>query len=44
MSSPLGHIFLAIFAAMGASNEFSIFLSEKQKRAILGQVFSAYYG
>lgn len=44
MSSPLGHIFRAIFAAMGAGNEFSIFLTEKQKRAILGQVFAAYYG
>lgn len=44
MSSPVGHIFRAIFAAMGASNEFSIFLSEAQKRAILGSIFDAYYG
>jgi sulfotransferase len=44
MSSPVGHIFRAIFAAMGASNEFSIFLSEAQKRAILGSIFNSYYG
>jgi sulfotransferase len=43
MSSPLGHIFRAIFSAMGASNEFAIFLSEKQKRAILGSLFSSFY-
>jgi sulfotransferase len=44
MSSPVGHIFRAIFAAMGSSNEFAIFLTETQKRAILGSIFSAYYG
>jgi sulfotransferase len=44
MSSPLGHIFRAIFSAMGASNEFSIFLTEKQKRTILNSLFSSFYG
>ena len=43
MSSPIGHIFRAIFEAMGANNEFSIFLTEKQKRALLGSVFNSYY-
>lgn len=43
MSSPIGHIFRSIFVAMGADNEFSIFLNEKQKRAILESVFHAYY-
>ena len=44
MSSPIGHIFRAIFTSMGAGNEFSIFLTEEQKRAILTSVFHAYYG
>lgn len=44
MSSPIGHIFQAIFGAMGAQNEFAIFLNEAQKRAILSSVFEAYYG
>ncbi len=44
MSSPIGHIFQAIFGAMGAQNEFAIFLNEAQKRAILSSVFDAYYG
>ncbi len=43
MSSPIGHIFRSIFASMGAGNEFAIFLSERQKRAILKSVFDAYY-
>lgn len=44
MSSPIGHIFRAIFKAMGADNEFAIFIDEAQKRAILASVFEAYYG
>ena len=44
MSSPIGHIFRAIFGAMGAENEFAIFLDEKQKRAILENLFHSYYG
>jgi sulfotransferase len=44
MSSPIGHIVQAIFGAMGAQNEFAIFLNEAQKRAILSSVFDAYYG
>lgn len=44
MSSPVGHIFHSAFVAMGAGNEFSIFLSEKQKRAIFEGLFDAYYG
>jgi sulfotransferase len=43
MSSPIGHIFRAIFNAMGADNEFSIFLNETQKKALLESVFTAYY-
>ncbi len=43
MSSPIGHIFRAIFNAMGADNEFSVFLNETQKKAILESVFNAYY-
>ncbi len=44
MSSPIGHIFRAIFNAMGADNEFSVFLNETQKRALLEGLFTAYYG
>lgn len=43
MSSPIGHIFRSIFASMGAGNEFAIFLTERQKRAILKSVFDSYY-
>lgn len=43
MSSPIGHIFRAMFTAMGPGNEFSIFINDKQKRAILEGVFNAYY-
>ncbi|MCB1518656.1 MAG: sulfotransferase [Hyphomicrobiaceae bacterium] len=44
MSSPIGHIFRSIFSSMGAGNEFAIFLTERQKRAILRSVFDSYYG
>lgn len=44
MSSPIGHIFRAIFNAMGSENEFSIFIDEQQKRALLEGVFNSYYG
>ena len=43
MSSPVGTIFNACVGAMGAGNEFSVFLTEAQKRDILMGIFDAYY-
>ena len=44
MSSPVAGIVGASLSAMGADNEFSAFLAEAQKRAILHGVFDGYYG
>ncbi len=43
MTSPLGPIFRATISAMGAENEFAVFLNENQKRAILKGIFDGYY-
>ncbi len=44
MSSPVGSIFNACLTAMGAGNEFALFLNETQKREILMGIFRGYYG
>ena len=43
MSSPVGGIFNASLSAMGAGNEFALFLDETQKRDILMGIFDGYY-
>lgn len=43
MSSPVGPVFNASLAAMGAGNEFAVFLTEAQKRDILMGIFEGYY-
>lgn len=43
MSSPVGSIFNASLSAMGAGNEFAMFLDEEQKRRILMGIFEGYY-
>jgi len=43
MSSPVGPIFNATLAAMGAENEFAVFLDQQQKRDILMGIFDGYY-
>ncbi|MCB1366844.1 MAG: sulfotransferase [Rhodobacteraceae bacterium] len=43
MSSPVGPLFNATLNAMGAENEFAVFFSEDQKRAILEGIFENYY-
>jgi sulfotransferase len=44
MTSPVGPIFRACISAMGAENEFAVFLNETQKRSILRGIFEGYYG
>lgn len=44
MSSPVSAVVEACLNAMGAENEFALFLDETQKRAILSGVFDGYYG
>ncbi len=44
MTSPVGGIFNACVSAMGADNEFAVFLDETQKQAILRGIFDGYYG
>jgi len=43
MTSPVGQVFGAALTAMGAENEFAVFFSEAQKRAILTGIFDGYY-
>ncbi|MEM7742682.1 MAG: sulfotransferase [Pseudomonadota bacterium] len=43
MTSPVGPLFNACLNAMGAENEFAVFFSDDQKRAILRGVFDNYY-
>ena len=43
MTSPVGPIFNACLSAMGAENEFAVFLREQQKRDILMGVFDGFY-
>lgn len=44
MSSPVGPIVNACLTAMGAGNEFSMFLDDQKKREILLGIFAGYYG
>ena len=43
MSGPMGTLFTALLAQMSGSNEFAVFVSETQKRAILKGAFDNYY-
>jgi sulfotransferase len=43
MTSPVGQVFGAALAAMGAENEFAVFFNDAQKRQILTGVFEGYY-
>lgn len=43
MSGPMGTFFTALLAQMSGANEFSIFVDETQKKAILKGVFENYY-
>lgn len=44
MSSPLGAMFSSLLGDMSHRNEFALFISEKQKKAILRGLFENYYG
>jgi len=43
MSSPVGGLMNQLLQSMSTNSEFSVFISEQQKRDILMGVFSAYY-
>ncbi len=43
MSSPVGQIVNACLTAMGAGNEFSMFLDDRKKQNILMGIFDGYY-
>jgi len=43
MSGPMGVFFTALLAKMSSENEFSVFIDETQKKAILKGVFENYY-
>jgi sulfotransferase len=43
MSGPVGTLFTGLLGQMSGSNEFSVFLDETQKKAILKGVFENYY-
>jgi sulfotransferase len=43
MSGPVGGFFTSLLGQMSGANEFSIFLNETQKKAILKGVFENYY-
>lgn len=43
MSGPMGVFFAALLAKMSGENEFSVFISATQKKAILKGVFDNYY-
>jgi sulfotransferase len=43
MSGPMGTLFAGLLGQMSGSNEFSVFLDETQKKAILKGVFENYY-
>jgi sulfotransferase len=43
MSGPVGSLFTGLLGQMSGANEFSIFLDEAQKKAILRGVFESYY-
>lgn len=43
MTSPVGSLYLALLSEMTARNDFSVFLDEKQRRALLSGLFTNYY-
>ena len=43
MSSPVGTLVNQMLGAMSEDNEFSVFISPEQKRALVMGIFSAYY-
>jgi sulfotransferase len=43
MSSPVGPLFNQILNTMGATNEFSVFIDEEQRRDVLRGLFDGYY-
>src|SRR5206468_7541 len=43
MSSPLAEIYLSLCRSMGSANEYSLFMSDHQRRKIVRAVFEAYY-
>ena len=43
MSGPVGGFFALLLGQMSGANEFSIFLNDTQKKAILKGVFENYY-
>ena len=43
MTSPVGSLYVAMLAEMSGRNEFSVFIDERQRRALLTGLFTAYY-
>jgi len=43
MSGPVGGFFTSLLGQMSGANEFSVFLDETQKKAILKGLFENYY-
>jgi sulfotransferase len=43
MTSPVGALYAAMLAEASGRNEFSVFLDDRQRRALLSGVFTAYY-
>lgn len=43
MSSPIGSLYLALLTEFAARNEFSVFLDDARRRAILRGLFDAFY-
>jgi sulfotransferase len=43
MTSPVGHIYVAMLGAISRKNEAAVFISEEQKRELLRGVFRNYY-
>src|SRR4028118_1619539 len=43
MTSPVGGLVDRMLEAMSEDNEFSVFISREQKRALILSIFSAYY-
>ncbi|HUA54271.1 MAG TPA: sulfotransferase [Candidatus Sulfotelmatobacter sp.] len=43
MTSPVGSLYVALLAEMSGRNEFSVFIDERQRHALLAGLFDAYY-
>ena len=43
MSGPVGAVVMGALRSMGPDNEFSVFISDAQKRRILHSTFAGYY-